>query len=158
MLFSVLTKKSKVPRLNFHLPRSRSWLREGAPAQACSSRTQSGSSCQCPDPAKETDLNWWHAQCQVPRPCPAIFSEGVRCPGHGWPSGFSMKLGRIISIGATGIYVVVNTNQVNSQLTIAPLYKQPPKRSGTRSNNMQYPCNFSWTNILTFERRDLSWW
>ena len=31
MLFSVLTRKGEVPRLNFHPPRSRPWLRGGGP-------------------------------------------------------------------------------------------------------------------------------
>ena len=35
MLFSVLTRKGKVPRLNFHPPRSRPWLSGGGPWVGC---------------------------------------------------------------------------------------------------------------------------
>ena len=33
--YFVLTRKGKVPRLDFHPPRSKLWLREGVPAWAC---------------------------------------------------------------------------------------------------------------------------
>ena len=33
--YFVLTRKGKVPRLDFHPPRSKHWLREGVPAWAC---------------------------------------------------------------------------------------------------------------------------
>ena len=51
MLFSVLSRKCKVPRHNFSPLRSRSWLK---------------------------DLHWWLPQGQVPRPCPAVTLWGSR--------------------------------------------------------------------------------
>ena len=51
MLFSVLSRKCKVPRHNFAPLRSRSWLK---------------------------DLRWWLPRGQVPRPCPAVPRWGSR--------------------------------------------------------------------------------
>ena len=91
MLFSVLTRKGKVPRLNLHPPRSRSWLRGGGP---CGGRLPcpgaflqhpGWSSHQCPGPAHEADLSWWRPQGQVPRPRPAVITEETRCPGPNPP-------------------------------------------------------------------------
>ena len=64
-------------------------VRTGYPAQEPSSSTQSGSSCQCPGPAKEADSSWWYPQRQVPRPCPAVIAEGTRHPGLSQPSDSS---------------------------------------------------------------------
>ena len=60
MIFSVLTRTGKVPRLNPQPPRSRSRLRGG--------RAQSA------------------AEGQVPRPCSAITAEEAGRPGHSWSS------------------------------------------------------------------------
>ena len=64
MLFSVLIRKTKVPRRNFHPLRSRSWLRGGRSQLAA-------------------------PQGQVPRSCPAVTAEEARCSGPKWPSDFS---------------------------------------------------------------------
>ena len=126
MLFSVLTRRGKVPRLNFHSARSSPGLRGGVPAWAgcpdreCLSSTQSGSSRQCPGPAEEAAPSWWRPRGQVLRPCPAVITEGARCPRPTRLSGFSFKPERIICIGSIGIHVA-NTNQVNSQLTAIAL-------------------------------------
>ena len=62
------------------------------PAWGCSSSTQAASSRQCPGPAKEADLSWWCPQGQVPRPCPAVITEGARHRGPTWSSGSSGHL------------------------------------------------------------------
>ena len=64
MLFSVLRRKGKVPRLNFHPVRSRSWLR-GSRSVGSSLRARS------------------------PAPRPAVIPEEARSPGPKWPSGSS---------------------------------------------------------------------
>ena len=57
MLFSVLTRKGKVPRHNFHPPRFQPWLREGR--------------------SQLTAL-----QGQVPTSCPLVMPEGARHPSQ----------------------------------------------------------------------------
>lgn len=64
MLFSVLRRKGKVPRLNFHPVRSRSWLRA---SRSVGSSLRAGS----------------------PAPRPAVIPEEARSPGPKWPSGSS---------------------------------------------------------------------
>ena len=76
MLFCVLTKTGKVPRLDFHPLRPMSWLRGGIPAQAGylaqehSPIAQSGSSRQCWGLAEEADL-----KARFPRSQPSSLRE-----------------------------------------------------------------------------------
>ena len=111
-LSSVLTRKGKVPRLNFRPPRPKPWLRGGVPARAGYTAREHPSS---------TDLSWRRPQGQVPRPCPAIITEGTRHPGPHRPSRFSCKRESVICIGSIGIHAVANTSHVNSQLTTIAL-------------------------------------
>ena len=120
MLFSVLTK-GKVLRLNFRPPRPR--LRGGVPGLASYSAPERWSSTQsvcfhqCPGPAEEADLSGWSTQGQVPRACPAIITEGARCPAPSQSSGFSFKLERTMCTGSKGMHVAANAIHVHFQLT-----------------------------------------
>ena len=124
MLFSVLTKKGKVLRLNFCPPRPR--LRGGVPGPAGFSAREHWSSTQsvffyeCPGPAEEAELSRWRTQGRVPRACPAVITEGARRPAPS-QSGFSFKPERIICVGSVGIRVVANAYQVSAQLTAVAL-------------------------------------
>ena len=95
VLFSVLIRKGKVPRLNLQPQSSKSWLRGGGPCASWSPYpkvftqhpgwvlpTSAG-------PAEETNLSWRHPQGQVPRSRLAILTETARHPGPSRPSGSS---------------------------------------------------------------------
>ena len=147
MLFSVLTRKGKVPRLNFHPPRSRPWLTGGGP---CAGQLPCpGAFIQHPvwviPPAPRPGWggSWQRPQGQVPRPCPAIINEGARRPGPSRPSGFSFNLERIVCIRSTGIRVVANAHQVNPQLTATALLWEEPNHRGGPANDVQCPYNLT---------------
>lgn len=116
MLFSLQTRKGKFPKLNFCSLRSRPYLRgegpvwAGYPAQEPSSSTQSRSSHQCPGPDKMADLSWQHRQ--VPRPCPAVITEGARHPDPAVPQASHLTW-RDRCMGSIGTCVVANALQVN---------------------------------------------
>ena len=86
MLFSVLTRKGKVPRLSevHALAKRRGFQHQPATLPWTIGPTPSlgpPTSAQTPE---ETDLS---PQCQAPRPCPAIITEGTRRPRLSLPSG-----------------------------------------------------------------------
>ena len=98
MLFSVLTRKGKVPRLSFQ--RSRPGLRGGGP---CAGRLPCPGALvqhpdqmlpQCPGLAEEVDLSCRRPQGQASRPCPAVITEGTGCPGPSQTSGSSGSANR----------------------------------------------------------------
>ena len=64
------------------------------PHRERSSRTHPGSSRQCPGPAEEAAPSWRRPRGQVPRPCPAVITEGARRPGPRRPAGSSGRPNR----------------------------------------------------------------
>lgn len=74
MLFSFMTRKGKVPKLNFHPSRSRPWLNRGGvsvqashPAPGAPVQYQDWVHPPAPGPGWKPDLSWRGAQAQVRR-------------------------------------------------------------------------------------------
>ena len=54
----------------------------------------------CASWAEGAEISWQHLQGQVPRPCPAIITEGTRHPGPSQPSGLSFNLEKTTCTGS----------------------------------------------------------
>ena len=98
MSFSVLIRKGKVPRFNFH-PLSpgpegggpcTGWL----PCLGAFVQHPVWVPPPVPRRSEEADISWRCPQGRVPRLCPAVITEGARRPGPSQPSGSSGRPNR----------------------------------------------------------------